>query len=189
MLDLAVALPGGDPTLAGWFVTMLEFLAAAAAWLVLRRLPSSDRSATVFWRSVLVLSLIIAVNKQLDVQHIVLPEVRELVSGRANQGLRETGLTVGVVALAALALAGLALLVRATRPRRFRVVLAGVALMLLFVVLRAAEIGHVATPVTDRLEGAPTLATEAVGAVLVIVGAYRARLTLSVIGSVRIVKR
>jgi hypothetical protein len=189
MLGLAVALPGGDPTLAGWVVTMLEFAAAAAAWFVLRRLPASDRSAMVFWRSVLVLSLILAVNKQLDVQHIVLPEVRELVSGRANQGLRQTGLTVGVVALAALALAGLALLVLATRPRRFRVVLAGVALMLVLVILRAAEIGHVATPVTDRLQGAPTLAMEAAGALLVIIGAYRARMTLSAIGSAPTVKR
>ncbi len=61
----AVTLPGNDPDVASWLVTLLEFLAALLAWVVVVRRLRTRGGTHLLWSAVAVLTSVMAVNKQL----------------------------------------------------------------------------------------------------------------------------
>lgn len=62
----AVTLPGNDPDVASWLVTLLESLAALFAWVVVVRRVRTRKGTHRLWAAVAVLTSLMAVNKQLD---------------------------------------------------------------------------------------------------------------------------
>ncbi len=130
----------GDPSLAAWFTVLLYAAAAIACLRVLARGRPLEPGPKSFWRFAVVLLVGLGVNKQLDLQTALLEALRALAR---SQGWLEHKRLLGVAFVAAVGalLVGTALWLRRAMAygwRRQRVVLAGLAGLLLFVLLRAA---------------------------------------------------
>jgi hypothetical protein len=152
--------PGiGDPTLVGW-LTVLVYLAAAAATFRQTRINVSRNvdapvSLNTFWLGLSVLLLALAVNKQLDLQSALTAAGRCLAQA---QGWYDGRRSVQAVFIAMVAITGLAAFAGAVaivgkHARELWVTLAGVALLLTFVVSRAAGFHHMDALINDRLFG------------------------------------
>lgn len=141
--------PGiGDPSVMGW-ITVLGYLVAAslcevAGREIRRRAPSAGRVPLV-WRTVAALFLLLAVNKQLDLQSL-LTDVGRWVVDRAGWMDHKRSLQLGFI-LATVSVAVVALTAAGWTIRRdlreFGLLFAGVAFTLTFVVVRAVSFHHV----------------------------------------------
>ncbi len=153
----AFALPGHDPDVASWAVTLLEASAAVAAGLVLFSLcPNPKRWRDYsFWAGVSLVMLVFSVNKQLDGQ--------TSATDPRSAFLLLVLVSVGTMAFLAWGSTGLT---------RYRVAVLGVASMVVFALLRAADIVGVAG-IDGRFGHAASLPVEAVGAAIVLIGATR----------------
>ena len=146
-----VWVPGiGDPTFAGWAITV-GYLASAVSCALMaireaRPQPNPTQWRTwKFWAILSVLLLALGINKQLDLQTWL------WLTGRAvarAQGWYEQRRWVQVIFTGGIALAGLMLLVALARFSRighgkYMVALLGVTFLVCFVVIRAISIDNV----------------------------------------------
>jgi len=135
--------PGiGDPTVLGW-VTVLAYLVAALLCLACARRdgPGPRR----YWGALGVLLLMLAVNKQLDLQSLLTQVGRDMALAQGWYGQRQRVQLAFIVALAAATLAtvlGLALRLRRSDPAA-RWAAAGLTLLLAWIVTRAASFEHI----------------------------------------------
>lgn len=150
-----LALPGRDPDLASWLVTLLEAAAAVAAGLVLVGLRQRRSRDSSFWLVVSLVMVVFAFNKQLDGQ-TSLPDLRTAFSVLLV-------LSVGTLSYLFWGSKWLA---------HYRLAVLGVATLIAFALLRAADIGG-APYVDGRFGHAASLPVEAAGAGLVVVGCLR----------------
>lgn len=135
----------GDPTVVGW-VTVVAY--AGAVWLCWRARHAPDARSAVsqrFWVLLTVTLLLLGINKQLDLQGALTQFARDLaLSGGWYRERRPVQLFfIGWVVLAGL-LAGAYLvhLARPISPGR-GLALAGMAMLIVFVLVRAASFHHV----------------------------------------------
>lgn len=179
-----VSIPRGDPTVAGWLITVgyaaVAILCARTAWAARARGlgATAHRTAVVFWLALGVAIIALAVNKQLDLQS----DVTAFAKGVAQrQGWYEERRTVQVVFIAMMFLGivvGGAAAVRFFRhvPREGGLALMGVACVAVFALLRAAQFNHVAGRLPSFGGSLPLLsvAFEVTGGVIIGYAAWRA---------------
>ena len=145
--------PGiGDPTVYGWVTVAAYALGALCCWRASTRAPSRERR---FW---LVLSLIMAflcVNKQLDLQTLLTSFGRFEAKAYGWYDDRHEYQIAFIVALAAAsALAVIAMVVRARRASgAVRGAIAGLAVLLLFILVRASSFHKVDWFINLHLRG------------------------------------
>ena len=135
----------GDPTLVGWLTTLAYTVAFVFTLLSARRAewrrePGERLSSAAFLWGVTVVILLLGINKQLDLQSWFIAESKELSKALGLYGKKRVIeiLFVGLLASAGTsAVVTVGWLIR-RHLRRHVVVLAGVFVLVLFVVLRAA---------------------------------------------------
>lgn len=168
----------GDPTFMGW-LTVLVYV--AAAWLSLRAFraergrQAGSRRVARFWLLVGLLLLALGVNKQLDLQTLLIERLRDLAHRQGWYEERQRYQRAFVAALCAVSVVAGAWAWWTMRPfvAQVRVALLGLALLLVFVLLRAALFQHVGPrwlPVGASLHGW----LELLGAFTVALAAWRA---------------
>jgi hypothetical protein len=142
--------PGiGDPSVMGWVTVAAYVGTAVLCGRNIGRARGVPREQGV-WIALTVLLLLLAVNKQLDLQSWFTVVGREMARRDGWYGQRATVQVAFIAGLAAVSIGlvlGLRFLLREAW-RRHAVVIAGLALLLSFVVTRAATFHHV-----DRLLG------------------------------------
>jgi hypothetical protein len=155
----------GDPSLVGW-VTVGAY--ALAALLAARNAAAARRAArpVAFWWTLLGLLLLLGVNKQLDLQTWFGQTGRDMA---LSQGWYERRRGVQALFIALLCGGAATMLIGARRYWRglwpeYRGVFAGLLLLAVFVVIRAASFHH-----TDELIGL-SLGTTTAGRALEVVG-------------------
>jgi hypothetical protein len=139
--------PGiGDPTVFGWLTVALYVAAAVLAGFAMRR-SGRARSATDarFWLCVAVAMLLLAVNKQLDLQSWFTHAGRDLARQMGWYAYKrdlQFWFVVSVAVAACLGLGGLLWLVRRGGPGTWLAIL-GLIFLGCFIVLRASSFHHV----------------------------------------------
>jgi uncharacterized membrane protein YhaH (DUF805 family) len=171
----------GDPHLAGWAVTAAYALAAVSAVMVIRQAPfepSHRRQMLVLWGLIALLMAALALNKQLDLQALMTALGRCLAQQQGwyeDRRLVQRDFILGLIAVAALAAAGLFWMLRGTVRQNLVPVLA-LAALAGFVLIRAGHLLHVFIPdeaVTDRRLHDLTSALEMLCPVLILVAAWQ----------------
>ncbi len=152
--------PGiGDPTFVGWLTVLVYLAAAAATFRQVRGAGSQSANPpagpNAFWIGLSVLLLALAVNKQLDLQSALTAAGRCLAQA---QGWYEGRRAVQTVFIAMVGVTGLAAFAGAVamvgkHARDLWVTLAGVALLLVFVVSRAAGFHHMDAFINNSVLG------------------------------------
>src|ERR1051325_4494275 len=143
----------GDPTFLGWF-TVIAY--ALAAWLSLRagllrvRQSGADGEAARCWLSIALMLALLGINKQLDLQTLLIELGRR--AARA-EGWYEQRRLVQLLFVGALAIAMTVFLLTLLVKRRDFIAqtplaLAGIIFLTAFVFIRASTINH-----ADRLLG------------------------------------
>jgi hypothetical protein len=150
--------PGiGDPTPGGWLTAWGYAIAALAALAVAARpLPRPHRRIErAFWIGAGLLLLLLAVNKQLDLQSFATAAGRCVAQAHDWYAARRTVQAAAVLALAALCTGGGALLAWRLRSTLARTGLAllGLTLIAAFVLIRAIGFHHVDALIGWRLGG------------------------------------
>lgn len=141
--------PGlGDNHLMGWVTVVVYLVAAFASGLAARRLVASDpltRRERRFWVLAAVVMLLLAVNKQLDLQSLLtmIARCHAQLAGwyDIRRVVQETFIYL-VAAGGVIALGLLALLLRGILGRVW-LALVGLGFVCVFVVIRAASFHHV----------------------------------------------
>jgi hypothetical protein len=140
----------GDPTVAGWVITIAYLLAAAACFramrLARRRGPLAGRPrGLVFWACLGALLLALGINKQLDLQMLLADWGRQLAREQGWYAQRREFQRRFILALAACG--GILLAWLAWRIRHARwpcwLALAGAILQVIFILVRAVSLHHV----------------------------------------------
>lgn len=170
-----ISLPGHDPDVASWLVAVVELAAAVAALAATRTVDRGDKRARSFWWAVGLLMLVFAVNKQLDLQVFAIAEARALATDHSLKLFRHVAPPLVVLAVCVVAAGMLVYLGWAAASfTRFRIAMVGVALILVFALLRTLDItGENLVP---RLPGHEALLPlEGVAALIVLVAALRQR--------------
>lgn len=135
----------GDPSVIGWFTVGAYFLCAALAFGAARPQPENDRRSVFFWGAVGLLMVLLAINKQLDLQSL-LTEIGRQVA--LHQGWMEQRrsvqlwFVVGFSLLATAGFLGFAFFMR-NWFRRFMLAFIGLFVLLSFIIIRAASFHHV----------------------------------------------
>lgn len=143
--------PGiGDPTIYGWVTVAAYAAGALCCWLASRRAPSRERR---FWLLLTLIMAFLCVNKQLDLQTLLTDAGRVEAKLHGWYAERHRYQVTFIFALAvASVIAVLFLLRRASRasgPVRGAIV--GLALLLLFVLVRASSFHKVDLFINLRL--------------------------------------
>lgn len=176
--------PGiGDPDFDGWLGVALYGLAALMAVLLIRRdrFPGNWRlRSRVLWGLVAMLMAFLALNKQLDLQTLLIAGGRCVA--RANGWYEDRRLLQRdfIIALAVwIVLSGwLMIWLLRGAVHRNRLLLSGLGVVLAFVLVRAMHFFHVLEPENILLDyGVHVLTTalEFLGPVLILAAGYRAR--------------
>ncbi|MCB1339172.1 MAG: hypothetical protein KDK10_17535 [Maritimibacter sp.] len=171
--------PGiNDPYVLSWIMVAIYALAAALALAVAHRAPfpaETRRRERVFWIVVAIVAAVLAVNKQADLQTLLLAAGGCVM--RAQGWADETiwlkgGATLALIALA-LGIGGGGLWSLRRTSRRTALPLAGLALMAGFIAFRALEILFFRGPLRAlSLSDWPDRVLELSGPAVVIVGAW-----------------
>lgn len=142
----------GDPNLTGWLTVAAYVVTALLALAVWRHLKG--RRGRAFWAMLTVLLVLLAVNKQLDLQSALTAAGKCLARAQGWYGHRRVVQAAFIAALLAMAVIGLALAARTLRGALGRSALAllGLAAVLGFVMVRAVSFHHV-----DHLIGGRSL--------------------------------
>jgi hypothetical protein len=137
--------PGiGDPTVGGWVTVVLYALAVVSCWMTVRRLKRGSQEKRIWW-AITILFVALGINKQLDLQS-ALTEIGRMVAVSQGWYSRRRGVQVEfIVAVAGCALVAIVTLLIWVRksPLPTWLALAGVTLVIGFVVIRAASFHHV----------------------------------------------
>lgn len=141
--------PGvGDNHLMGWLTVVVYLVAAVASGVAARRLVASDpltRRERRFWVLAAMVMLLLAVNKQLDLQSLLTMIARchaQLAGWYDVRRVVQEAFIYLVAAGGAIALGLLALLLRGILGRVW-LALVGLGFVCVFVVIRAASFHHV----------------------------------------------
>jgi hypothetical protein len=135
----------GDPSFMGWFTVAAYGACAILAAVSARAHRKRERRSFIFWSLVSGWMLLLAINKQLDLQSLV-PEIgRRIAMHQGWMAQRRTVQFWFIVGFGLLSLAGFAGFVYALRDlcRRFRLAFIGLFFLLSFIILRAAGFHHV----------------------------------------------
>jgi hypothetical protein len=164
MLSLAVTSEGwrpaiGDPTVVGWVTVFAYLLAAVLCWRAAARCrgsasrgrqeaplsqPAMQAPAIDLWTVLAAVFVLLAINKQLDLQSWLTEVGRAIARSEGWYEHRRTVQAVFVVALAAgglVALLALAWLTRRTWDSS-KLAVVGATFIVIFVVIRAASFHH-----------------------------------------------
>jgi hypothetical protein len=133
-----------NPNFLGWFVVAAYLLAAVfCGWVALKTGKSDSEGSKVWWLLAVVL-LFLGINKQLNLQTLMIVMGRRAALAGGWYGRRRLVQSVFCVVFALLGFCLLGFF--ATHAKRFiaknRLAFAGTAVLLLFVVLRASTINH-----------------------------------------------
>lgn len=171
----------GDPHLMGWVTVGVYLLAGLASVSVVRRNafpPDSRCRERMFWILATLLLMLLAVNKQLDLQSFITAAGRCMAQAQGWYENRRVVQLVFILVLAGtgvLALLGLGRMLRGTLPRT-GLALLGLVLVTVFVVIRAAGFHHMDVLIGTRIAGMRlNWLLELSGPLLVLVAAWRAR--------------
>jgi hypothetical protein len=142
--------PGiGDPTFFGWATVAGYLLACMLCWLAFRRsargITHPRESLPWFWAALSLVLLVLAVNKQLDLQTWFTQTGRAWAKQAGWYHSRQrvqVAFVWAIAAAGALGLAALAWLARRAR-RGVLVALAGLLFLVCFIVVRASSFHHV----------------------------------------------
>jgi hypothetical protein len=98
----------GDPTIAGWACVAGYFTAAVLCWRASRlKEPELHRTNRWFWAGILIVMVGFGINKQLDVQTLVIGELRAMFSENNAWNHRHTlAQLLAIVVVAAVGSAG-----------------------------------------------------------------------------------
>ena len=149
----------GDPTFMGWFTVAAYAVGGGlAAWTGGRKVDGdgkSQRRSKRVWLAVAVLMMCLCINKQLDLQTLFTAVGREIAKGAGWYAYRRTVQAWFVAALATVSLAALVAAGWALRRewRRRRLALIGLAILVGFVLVRAASFHHLGAALDWELEG------------------------------------
>lgn len=135
----------GDPSLMGWFTVGAYFAGAILAFWAARHHPENDRRSVFFWGCVGLFMVLLAINKQLDLQTLFTEIGRQVAR---HQGWMEQRRSVQfwfIVCFGMLASAGFLAFVFFMRSgfRRFMLAFIGLFFLLSFIIIRAASFHHV----------------------------------------------
>jgi hypothetical protein len=137
--------PGiGDPTVMGW-LTVLAYLGAAGLAFVNLRAARRTRLPWHYWGALAALMVLLALNKQLDLQTWFSQVGRDLALSQGWYDHRRVVQAAFILLLAAGAVTASVLLWQRLRHigRGYRLSAVGVALLLAFIVIRAATFHHI----------------------------------------------
>lgn len=169
----------GDPNIPGWTICAAYGLAAALAVVVLRATPFAPAHRgreKILWALIAGLMTVLALNKQLDLQSLILAAGRCLSQEQGwydNRRLVQRDFILVLIGLAALAGAAMIWLLRGI-IRHNLVALMGLAALAGFVVIRGGHLFHMFVPEqmsADILLHDLTSALEVLSPVLIILAA------------------
>lgn len=162
----------GDPGLVPWFAVFLYALVVIFSLKAARRRSRGGRR--LFWATLAACALFLGLNKQLDLQTLILRCGRVAATSAGWAAYRRL---LEAVAGIAIAVAAAVIVIRlAARFRRLdsaiRIALTGVVLIILFIVSRSSGILHL--PMLSGLTSPPLRPwIEIAGASLILLGAWR----------------
>jgi hypothetical protein len=135
----------GDPSFMGWFTVGAYVACAVLAFFAARAHLPNDRRPFVFWSMVSMLMLVLAINKQLDLQTLLTEVGRQIARYQGWMEQRRVVQFWFIVLLSFLAIAGFlgsAFFLR-IGFRRFTLAFIGLFFLLSFIIIRAASFHHV----------------------------------------------
>jgi multisubunit Na+/H+ antiporter MnhG subunit len=143
----------GDPTFMGWIVTF-AYLAAGA--LCLRAAGAAASKELSFWRGAALCLLLLGLNKQLDLQTLLIDVARQWARAGGWYQHRRIYQAIFIAAIALAGVAGIWKLAKTFRSsdRPVKAAILGLSLTLLFVLIRAASFHHVDQMLRLELLGA-----------------------------------
>jgi len=149
--------PGiNDPFLTSWIMVLVYLLVAVCAFVVAKRaaFPDSTRNRErVFWGLITFVMIVMAINKQLDLQSLLPVTGRCLSEAQGWFEHRRVVQRVFFLVLIILAASGTAILLWRLRHtlKRSSAPLLGLVLMAGFVLSRAAEFNHIESDIVTFL--------------------------------------
>ena len=152
--------PGiGDPTVVGW-LTVVAYLAAAlgcgrAAWREPGPAGRGRSRPSTFWLGLSAMMILLGINKQLDLQSLFTSIGRRVLAegGLYRERRHYQALFIGGVAVSCVASLGLSLWLGRRSLRHRWLAMVGIAMVMGFVVIRAASFHHVDAFLASRLGG------------------------------------
>ena len=169
------SLPGADPDVGSWLVTLSLLGAGIMSLAVAWRAGPGDRRARIFWMGVGISALALAANKQMDAQNYLVEGTAAGLLDPVVLWLKDLPpVVVGAWLLMGAAVSTLAVAWATSRMARFRLAAAALVVLALVALLRTAEIVGLG-PVSARLDHDAALPFELAGAVLLLVAASHER--------------
>jgi hypothetical protein len=134
----------GDPSFLGWFTAAAYLACAILALFSARAHRTRERRSFIFWSLVSGWMLLLAINKQLDLQTLVTEIGRRIAWHQGWMAQRRVVQFWFIVGFGLLSLTGFAWFVYALRDlcKRFRLAFIGLFFLLSFILLRAAGFHH-----------------------------------------------
>lgn len=171
----------GDPDLAGWAICAAYAVAASLAVIVLRTVPfdpAHQRREPILWALIAGLMAAVALNKQLDLQTLILTAGRCLSQEQGwydSRRLVQRDFIFGLISLCVVTGVAVIWLLRGI-VRHNLIALMGLAALASFAALRGGHLFHVFVP--DHLSSyillhEAALGLEVLNPVLIIVAAWR----------------
>ena len=136
----------GDPTFMGWFTVAAYFVAAGLSWLAARvSRPGGLLSERRFWWGAVVCMLLLAINKQLDLQTWFTLTGKHLAQQTGWYAERRIvqAVFIFLIAGAGLVLALFIWALARRTVRQYRLALSGAIFLGCFILIRAASFHHV----------------------------------------------
>ena len=171
--------PGiGDPTFVGWLTVVLYFVTAWSCLRSARRLSGpmaglgEARRERAFWSVLALLFLALGINKQLDLQSLLTEVGRMLARDEGWYESRGQVQLVFILAVGALGVAAAAAGIYAVRRATLgaRIAAGGAALVMAFVVIRAASFHHVDRFIDSRWVGLRANWVVELGGIAIVLG-------------------
>lgn len=170
-----------DPNVAGWAICATYALAACLATIVWRTSPfaaAHQRRERILWTLITCLMAALALNKELDLQTLILTAGRCLSQAQgwyADRRLVQRDFILALIALACAAGAGIIWLLRGIMHHNL-IALSGLVALAGFVLFRGGSMFHIFEP-EQAFEGTLlhniTSALEVLSPVLIILAAWR----------------
>jgi hypothetical protein len=134
----------GDPSFIGWFTVGAYFVSALLSFFSAWTYQTKDRRSFFFWNLVSLLMLLLAINKQLDLQSLFTEIGRQIAQ---HQGWMEQRRSVQfwfIVGFSTMSTAGFIwfALILQNLFRRFMLAFVGLFFLLSFIIIRAASFHH-----------------------------------------------
>ena len=140
----------GDPTLIGWTITLAYFIVTfLCCWAGLAEKKSilgAHRSwGHILWFGMAILLFVLGLNKQLDLQTLMISLGREIAKANGWYDIRRDVQLVFIILIATFSFLSLFAMIWWLRGcwKKYWLLLFGLILITLFVVIRAASFNHV----------------------------------------------